>query len=107
MSDEFYNRGLEKARQKDYAGAIEEFNQALRLTPYFPEAYLQRGLAYYDSGAILQAVSDYTEVLKLNPESVEAYYSRALARVGLKNLPGGAGGCRSHYSSESKLCGSL
>jgi tetratricopeptide (TPR) repeat protein len=88
MSDEFYNRGLSKARQKDYAGAIEEFSQALQLRPYFPEAYLQRGLAYYDSGAIVQAVSDYTEVLKLNPESVEAYYSRALARVGLKNLPG-------------------
>ncbi|WP_017651086.1 tetratricopeptide repeat protein [Fortiea contorta] len=88
MSDEFYNRGLAKARQKDYAGAIEEFNQALQLTPYFPEAYLQRGLVYYDSGAILQAVSDYTEALRLNPECVEAYYSRALARIALKNLPG-------------------
>jgi tetratricopeptide (TPR) repeat protein len=88
MSDEFYNRGLEKAKQKDYAGAIEEFNRALQATPYFPEAYFQRGLAYYDSGEILQAVSDYSEVLKMNPESLEAYYSRALARVALKNLPG-------------------
>ncbi|MDZ7959928.1 MAG: tetratricopeptide repeat protein [Aulosira sp. DedQUE10] len=88
MNDEFYYRGLEKAKQKDYAGAIEEFNRALQVTPYFPEAYFQRGLAYYDSGEILQAVSDYTEALKLNPQSVEAYYSRALARVALKNLPG-------------------
>ncbi|MBD2338517.1 tetratricopeptide repeat protein [Calothrix sp. FACHB-156] len=88
MSDEFYYRGLEKAKQKDYAGAIEEFNRALQVTPFFPEAYLQRGLAYYDSGAILQAVSDYTEALKQNPQSLAAYYSRALARVALKNLPG-------------------
>jgi tetratricopeptide (TPR) repeat protein len=88
MSDEFYHRGLEKAQQKDYAGAIEAFNQALQLAPYLVEAYLHRGLAYYDSGALLQAVSDYTQVLKLNPESVEAYYSRALARLALKNLPG-------------------
>jgi len=87
MNDEFYHQGLEKAKQKDYAGAIEEFNRALQLTPYFAEAYFQRGLAYYDSGAILQAVADYTEVLKLNPQSLEAYYSRALARVALKNLP--------------------
>jgi tetratricopeptide (TPR) repeat protein len=88
MNYEFYNKGLEKARRKDYAGAIEEFNHALQLTPYFTEAYLQRGLAYYDSGAILKAVSDYTEALKLNPESIEAYYCRGLARVALKNLPG-------------------
>ncbi|ABA24571.1 TPR repeat protein [Trichormus variabilis ATCC 29413] len=88
MNNEFYNQGLEKAKQRDYAGAIEEFSRALKLTPYFAEAYLQRGLAYYDSGAILLAVSDYTEVIRINPESVEAYYCRSLARLALKNLPG-------------------
>jgi tetratricopeptide (TPR) repeat protein len=88
MNDDFYKRGLEKARQKDYAGAIEEFNHAIQLNPYFAETYLQRGLAYYDLGNILHAVSDYTEALKLNPESIEAYYCRALARVALKNFPG-------------------
>jgi tetratricopeptide (TPR) repeat protein len=88
MNDEFYHQGLEKSKQKDYTGAIEDFTRALQLAPYFADAYLRRGLAYYDSGEILQAVSDYTEVLKLNPQSVEAYYCRALARVGLKNLPG-------------------
>ncbi|MFQ4140862.1 tetratricopeptide repeat protein [Chlorogloeopsis sp. ULAP02] len=88
MNDDFYNRGLEKARQKDWAGAIEEFNSAIQLNPYFAEAHLQRGLAYYDLGDILQAVSDYTEALKLNPKSIEACYCRALARVGLKNFPG-------------------
>ena len=88
MNNEFYNQGLLKAQQKDYAGAIEEFSRALKVDPYFAEAYLQRGLAYYDSGAILPAVSDYTELIKLNPEIVEAYYCRALARLALKNLPG-------------------
>ncbi|MBD2195348.1 MULTISPECIES: tetratricopeptide repeat protein [Calothrix] len=111
MSNEFYNQGLEKAKQKDYAGAIAEFNLALQQTPDFPEAYFQRGLAYYDSGAILQAVSDYTEVIKLNPESVEAYYSRALARVALKNLPGAledverAIRFNSHYAAAYSLRG--
>ncbi|HIK07066.1 MAG TPA: tetratricopeptide repeat protein [Trichormus sp. M33_DOE_039] len=88
MNNDFYNLGLEKAKQKDYAGAIEEFSRAIQLTPYYAEAYLKRGLAYYDSGAILQAVSDYTEAIKITPESVEAYYCRALARLALKNLPG-------------------
>lgn len=88
MNDDFYNRGIEKAKQKDYAGAIEEFSHALQLTPYSAEAYLQRGLAYYDSGAIHQAVSDYTQALNFYPDSVEANYYRGLARVVLKNLPG-------------------
>jgi len=88
MHDEFYDQGIEKAKQKDYAGAIAKFNQSLQVNPGCDTTYLQRGLAYYDSGAFLQAVADYTEALKLNPQGVEAYYCRALARVALKNLPG-------------------
>ncbi|PMB43549.1 hypothetical protein CEN40_15570 [Fischerella thermalis CCMEE 5205] len=88
MNDDFYNRGLARAKQKDYAGAIAEFTRAIETNPHFADAFYQRGLAYYDSGEILLAVSDYTEALQLNPESVEAYYCRALARVALKNFPG-------------------
>lgn len=87
MTQEFYNRGLEKSQQKDYAGAVEEFTQELQVNPYFAEAYLRRGLAYYDLNQVLQAVSDYTEALKLDTMP-EAYYNRGLARLALKNLPG-------------------
>lgn len=85
---ELYLKGLDKAKEQDYAGAIADFSQVLQLAPYDAEAYLRRGLAYYDSGQILQAVSDYTTALNIDSKFVEAYYSRALARVALKNLPG-------------------
>lgn len=88
MGQEFFDRGLLKAKQKDYTGAIEEFTKALELNPQMISAYYQRALAYYDLGAIPQAVFDYDQVLKLNPDKVEAYYSRALAKLALKNLPG-------------------
>jgi tetratricopeptide (TPR) repeat protein len=88
MNNEFYNRGLEKAQQKDYAGAIAEFTTAIQQNPDFSKAYLQRGLAYYDSGAILQAVYDYNVVIKLDESSGKAFYFRALARLALKNIPG-------------------
>ncbi|HLO86458.1 MAG TPA: tetratricopeptide repeat protein [Nostocaceae cyanobacterium] len=88
MNIEFYHQGLEKAQQKDYTGAIQDFTQALQADPYFVSAYIKRGLAYYDSGATLQAVSDYTQALKLDDQNPEAYYCRALARLTLKNLPG-------------------
>lgn len=88
MNEKFYNRGLEKAKHQDYAGAIGEFTAAIQQDPGFSQAYIQRGLAYYDSGAILQAVYDYTEAIKLDEYSREAFYFRALARLALKNLPG-------------------
>jgi tetratricopeptide (TPR) repeat protein len=87
MNTELYNQGLEKAKQKDYAGAIADFTQVLQADPYFTTAYIKRGLAYFNSGATLQAVSDYTQALKLDDQNAEAYYFRALARLTLKNLP--------------------
>ncbi|AFY56863.1 tetratricopeptide repeat protein [Rivularia sp. PCC 7116] len=88
MEQEFFDKGLEKAKQKDYAGAIEEFTKALQGNSEFVEAYYQRGLAYYDLGHVAQAVFDYDRVLKRDSYNVEAYYCRALARLALKNLPG-------------------
>lgn len=88
MEQESFVMGLEKAKQKDYAAAIEEFTKALQVNPEFIEAYYQRGLAYYDLGRIPQAVFDYDQVLKRDTYHVEAYYCRALARLALKNLPG-------------------
>ncbi len=88
MEQESFDKGLEKAKQKDYAGAVEEFTKALQVNSEFVEAYYQRGLAYYDLGHIPQAVFDYDEVLKRDSYNVEAYYCRALARLALKNLPG-------------------
>jgi len=74
MSDKFYERGLKKAQEKDYTGAVQEFSDCLHDNPDFADAFLRRGLAYYHLGIIYQAISDYTEALKLNPESMEAYY---------------------------------
>ncbi|MGB3758371.1 MAG: tetratricopeptide repeat protein [Rivularia sp. (in: cyanobacteria)] len=88
MEQESFDKGLEKAKQKDYAGAVEEFTKALQVNPEFVEAYYQRGLAYYDLGHIPQAVFDYDEVLKRDSYNIDVYYCRALARLALKNLPG-------------------
>lgn len=88
MNHEFYNQGLAKAQQQDYAGAIANFTEAIQENPGLTKAYIQRGLAYYNSGAVLQAVYDYTAAIKLDESISEAFYCRALARLALKNLPG-------------------
>ena len=88
IEKQLYEQGVEKARQKDYAGAIADLTEAIQLSPYFADAYYQRGLAYFDTGNLHDAVSDYTRALEFNPESVGARYARALVRLTLKNLPG-------------------
>lgn len=42
---DFYNRGTDKLKRGDYRGAIEDFNQALRLNPKDATAYDSRGVA--------------------------------------------------------------
>jgi tetratricopeptide (TPR) repeat protein len=88
MTQDYYQQGLAKAKQRDYQGAIADFDLALIANPQWAELYYRRGLAYFDLGDILAAVSDYTRALELDREHRDSYYARALARLTLKNFPG-------------------
>ncbi len=46
----FYDQGVEKAKEKDFTGAIEDFDQAISLNPNYTEAYLERGTVYAKLG---------------------------------------------------------
>lgn len=86
MEREFYDRGLAKARDRDYEGAIKEFDRVLRIDPNFVEAYYRRGLAKFDSGNLEGALADFTQALALNPDWLEVYFSRGLARLALGQI---------------------
>jgi Flp pilus assembly protein TadD len=47
-TEDFFNRGVEKFQKRDYQGAIEDFNQALRLNPNNANAYQNRGTAWIE-----------------------------------------------------------
>jgi tetratricopeptide (TPR) repeat protein len=81
-------RGIEKASQKDYQGAIAIFNEVIAINPYLAEAYYRRGLARAKLGNIQEAAFDYTEAIKRDCDRAEYYYARAFARLELKNFPG-------------------
>ncbi|MBW4631921.1 MAG: serine protease, partial [Iphinoe sp. HA4291-MV1] len=65
-----------KADRKDYQGAIADYNQALLINPNNPDAYFQRGSAYYYLKKYEAVLEDFNKVLQLNPESSAAYISR-------------------------------
>lgn len=82
---DFNNQGVDKLDRKDYAGAIEDFNQALQLNPHNTKAYFNRGFAYANLEKYQNAIDDYTHAIEGNPQDADAYYNRGLSYSYLEN----------------------
>lgn len=79
LSAYYTNRGTAYDSHRDYARAIEDHNEAIRLNPNNPTAYYNRGGAYYDKGDYDVAIRDYNEAVRLKPDYAFAYHGRAKA----------------------------
>jgi protein O-mannosyl-transferase len=82
--------GINYLQEGDLNGAIEEFNRAIEIKPYFVTAYIaeahyNRGLAYYRQGNLAQALSDYNQAIQINPTLATAYNNRGLVYADLGN----------------------
>ncbi|MHC1776005.1 MAG: tetratricopeptide repeat protein [Lentimicrobium sp.] len=60
------NRGILKGKSGDFGGAVNDFNDAIRIKPDYAEAYYNRGVALYQTGKPEEACSDWSRALKLN-----------------------------------------
>ena len=76
--------GLELAYRGKFAGAIEHFQQALRVKPYYAEAHNNWGVALAQQGQLAGAIEHYQQALRLNPDNAEAHnnWGAALAQQG-------------------------
>jgi eukaryotic-like serine/threonine-protein kinase len=74
-------RGLARARRDDFAGAIEDYTQALALLPGQSLLHCRRGWAYLVSDAAQLAWRDFEEAIRLDPSSGDAYSGRGSALV--------------------------
>jgi len=70
----YFHRGINRHTSGDIKGAIEEYNQALKLRPDFAEVYYKRGISRYKLGDLKVAanlfqkqkrISNYQEVIDL------------------------------------------
>jgi tetratricopeptide (TPR) repeat protein len=75
---EYIARGDSYMKEKDYALAIAEYTQAIRLDTNNVEAYVERGRAYSLLGNDDRAIADFTQAIRLNPNYSEAYRLRGL-----------------------------
>jgi tetratricopeptide (TPR) repeat protein len=75
-SNDYLNLGIERLNQEDYQGAIEKFNQALKLDPKNALAYFCRSIAYSGLGDYQNAINDYESIGKLEAQFAEQIASK-------------------------------
>ena len=73
----YYFRGLAFLNTDQADKAIEDFDMAIALDPYFGDAFLNRGNAFEKIGKLDKAIEDFDKAIALSP-SYEAYFNRGI-----------------------------
>ncbi len=80
----YVNRGVMKLRRMNYGGAVDDFNEAVRIKPDLGEGYVNRGAAALGQHRYAESMVDLNKGIALGAsEPAKAYYNRALAYEGL------------------------
>ena len=78
----YSSRGSAYLRTGQSKAAIQDYDEAIRLTPENPDqadVYYNRGFVYQTTGQYDQAIQDFTQAIRLNPIRADLYESRATA----------------------------
>ena len=96
---DFYNRGNERGKRGDLAGAIEDFTEAIRLDPEDGHAFNNRGSARQKQGDLDGALADYSQAIRCDPDDAIAFRNRGM----LRELKGGPKGALEDYEEAIRL----
>ncbi len=87
-SRDFFYSASKKHNDKDYKGAIEDYNQAIALEPDSGMYFCSRGMANFCLEGYNNAIEDYTKALELDYNNDVVYNYRANAKSKQKNYKG-------------------
>lgn len=76
---EFVEDGLRRDERKDWAGALEAFNQALAISPRYGDAYIAMGDTYMNMGRYEEGFRAYRQAISVEPSNPAAHYSLGAA----------------------------
>ena len=85
------NLGLFLWRSGRVQEAIEHYEQALQLKPYYAEAHHNLGLALTQAGKLPEAIQHFEQVVRIKPDSAEAHRRLGLALQQAGHLPEAVG----------------
>jgi lipoprotein NlpI len=83
LATAFDCRGDVYRHKANYDRAIQDFDQAIRLSPQFAGAFNNRCLTYHEKGNYDRAIQDCDEAIRLNPRLVQALRIRGGVRFNL------------------------
>lgn len=68
-------------RDKDYAAALEDVNQAIRLEPKRAGLFINRAFLKYNTDDYFGAMADFDYAIGLDPTNVAAHFNRGLLKM--------------------------
>ena len=74
------NRGVARQDKGDLDGAIQDYNEAIRLKPDYAIAFLSRGTARRVKGDLDGAIQDDNQAIRLKPDDANSFGERGIAR---------------------------
>lgn len=82
LAKEYYQMGNECAvTYKDYRAALANFDKALDLDPTYLDAWIRRGVTYYDQEDYYESMKCFNRAVELSPLSFKALYNRGKNRL--------------------------
>lgn len=83
----YVNRGVLQMRQRNFVGAVDDFDEASKIDPNLGEAFVNRGAAYVGTSRYGEGLSQIDQGLALGVKDPEkAYFNRAVANESLGDL---------------------
>ncbi|MBS1771455.1 MAG: tetratricopeptide repeat protein [Bacteroidetes bacterium] len=72
----YYNRGVIWNDKGEYDKAIADYNEAIKISVNYVDAYNNRGNSWSNKREYDKAIADYNEAIKINPNDADLYYNR-------------------------------
>lgn len=79
LGDIYRKRGFNYIRNKNYAFAKQDFDQAIKLNPNDDNAYGMRAVVHFTAQRYDQSIADYSVVIQRNPKHAGALNQRGRA----------------------------